>query len=1453
MATCNLFEEDEVYVENQGKGVNFGLVLENAEFFSSSDEDDDDKVDERLQKGTVRVAWHPTGKETVVAENKVHLVDRSLMPGDIVRHLIQGQETQCGFVTDVDIRCHVHVLRTNKYIYNINSKDLQPLQKFSGAQEVLFNSWLGRVENVNYELIVIFQDGAKCQVDEDDMFNFEDVSDKRSRHGEFSFCHHYPGQELKGSMDSLSDAKWLHSTPRFCSRVANKKGKTFMVHVTVEKIVTKSVEVQWVFRGYEKVDNLNDSVSPPPRSIEGENVEKLQILDWFSHCNVQIGDRMTYAIKDDDTIADVTPRKAFDPKVTLLKDAPFKIVEEMDIKNQSNSTNVSQNVEKELDETEDPDIDDDDFESESDEKLGASSGRITGGRKKKNRGHKGTLRHKPGKPNHSIKVSCGRKRTLKERVIKPGETVEVEVEFTMSWVTVMWQDGSTEKDIPSCNLFPVHHLDDSEFFPGDFVLPTNDLAETVDYGVVVKADHHERTCIVHWFKAYDIGKATAPTLVEKDSEMSVYDIKDHPDYKYRPGHSIVRVGGFENSDLDKYQTLQTIGQILQLDPSGYLVIRWADGSISQHYPQEIFVVSDEADNFSEDSWESEDNSDDSSETWETESEHEIIGEENGAKADTEGGGYDQDILCEHKQELDSLLGRAETALFRLQNHLNNFGVTVQSPECFHDIIRIYRSCHDLDKILQSSFFNDPELQSLISQAKAELRRDKANKISKHLSQLFDTWSKSLPVCSNENVGTVAIAGKTIKVGMIKGKESEVCLLAGDEKNDLTSENVGDSSLDNLTLAYVADSGLDTAICLAEGGVTCAKTNLAASACSLTEEGSLNLKKEVSEPSLSNSCKVQDSGCRRLSDPFNDTSVNSGAKIKKKNLDALVGENCVSKAAKRAKSDSYDDSGREVKKSRDETRSANHIAQELCSLICQNLQKQILRIHDEVNKRTNRLLSSSRSSKQNNDKTQVTNDSQAKVNSSSENVDLNQDKEVSNSENKETVKDSNTLASTGETQPESKGSIAVGSRSDENHKLDFELTSESCNSLDMETSPEEVKSVQIPCKGFDMYGEVVSCHKYVSQESQPANPRTFRTAVKKELKLFQSSLPDGIFIKGFENRLDLYSVMILGPEGTPYEDAVFLFDLKLPNDYPNSPPLCFYHSYCTDRLNPNLYEDGKVCVSLLGTWSGKGTEVWTSKSNLLQVIVSIQGLILVPEPYYNEAGYEKQRGTQVGLENSRMYNEMAIIKTIQSLIKMCTRLPFLFKQEVYSYVKAHGPRMIARLRKWLAESEKMKKLVADTDFNVASCTILLSNTNLSQGNLSEDSQGQTSTSHLLVSSQDSCYLIGDRSGQDTVSNTNATASNTNATADCKDKGDCSCVQTCNGNCDDTNELCSVMKPSSEGSSQGVVPADSHQSLTADKQTPHFPLLPMSKGFCLTLQKTLSSYEKALHQLEPPLSP
>ena len=110
-------------------------------------------------------------------------------------------------------------------------------------------------------------------------------------------------------------------------------------------------------------------------------------------------------------------------------------------------------------------------------------------------------------------------------------------------------------------------------------------------------------------------------------------------------------------------------------------------------------------------------------------------------------------------------------------------------------------------------------------------------------------------------------------------------------------------------------------------------------------------------------------------------------------------------------------------------------------------------------------------------------------------------------------------------------------------------------------------------------------------------------------------------------MDLFRVLIVGPRDTPYALAPFVFDIRLPSNYPREPPSVFFHSWTAEtsdmqgKVNPNLYEDGTVCLSLLGTWNGdedKG-ESWTpGKSTVLQVLVSLLGLVLVREPYYSES-------------------------------------------------------------------------------------------------------------------------------------------------------------------------------------------------------------------------------------------
>ncbi|MCO5585437.1 hypothetical protein L7F22_039370 [Adiantum nelumboides] len=167
----------------------------------------------------------------------------------------------------------------------------------------------------------------------------------------------------------------------------------------------------------------------------------------------------------------------------------------------------------------------------------------------------------------------------------------------------------------------------------------------------------------------------------------------------------------------------------------------------------------------------------------------------------------------------------------------------------------------------------------------------------------------------------------------------------------------------------------------------------------------------------------------------------------------------------------------------------------------------------------------------------------------------------------------------------------------------------------------------------------------------SHSKKFLSHLRKEYEILQSSLPDTIFVKAYEDRADLLRVLIIGSKGTPYEDAPILIDFYLKPSYPLEPPRAHFHSWSDGhgRLSPNLYQEGMVCLSLLNTWTGEGSEKWhPNKSTLLQVFISIQALVLVAEPYFTEAGFElKERSDEVNT-SSRQYSERAYVLARRSI-------------------------------------------------------------------------------------------------------------------------------------------------------------------------------------------------------------
>ena len=144
---------------------------------------------------------------------------------------------------------------------------------------------------------------------------------------------------------------------------------------------------------------------------------------------------------------------------------------------------------------------------------------------------------------------------------------------------------------------------------------------------------------------------------------------------------------------------------------------------------------------------------------------------------------------------------------------------------------------------------------------------------------------------------------------------------------------------------------------------------------------------------------------------------------------------------------------------------------------------------------------------------------------------------------------------------------------------------------------------------------------------------------------------GIFIHWDEENMYKIKALIIGPEDTPYAYGNYLFDITFSDDYPHKPPLVQYQTrYGNIRFNPNLYTCGKVCVSILNTWSGPQ---WTSCQSLRSVLLSLQSL-LNENPIHNEPGFENELG-----DRCTKYNEVLIHSNFSVAILNILKKPGTF--------------------------------------------------------------------------------------------------------------------------------------------------------------------------------------------------
>ncbi len=130
-------------------------------------------------------------------------------------------------------------------------------------------------------------------------------------------------------------------------------------------------------------------------------------------------------------------------------------------------------------------------------------------------------------------------------------------------------------------------------------------------------------------------------------------------------------------------------------------------------------------------------------------------------------------------------------------------------------------------------------------------------------------------------------------------------------------------------------------------------------------------------------------------------------------------------------------------------------------------------------------------------------------------------------------------------------------------------------------------------------------------------------------------------------------LVIGPDDTPYQMGYYFFDFYYPEEYPFKPPrVVFQTRQGTIRFNPNLYACGKVCVSILNTWSGPQ---WTACQSIRSVLLSLQSL-LNSHPLQNEPGFENDVG-----ERSQCYNKIISYENVRfAILTMLEKPPPGFK-------------------------------------------------------------------------------------------------------------------------------------------------------------------------------------------------
>ena len=206
-------------------------------------------------------------------------------------------------------------------------------------------------------------------------------------------------------------------------------------------------------------------------------------------------------------------------------------------------------------------------------------------------------------------------------------------------------------------------------------------------------------------------------------------------------------------------------------------------------------------------------------------------------------------------------------------------------------------------------------------------------------------------------------------------------------------------------------------------------------------------------------------------------------------------------------------------------------------------------------------------------------------------------------------------------------------------------------------------------------------------AQVVTKETLKRIISDITDLVKTPLHDnGIYYEHDEANMLKGYVLIIPTNKSPYQYGNYFFSIEFPANYPYSPPKM---SYLTNngatRFHPNLYRNGRVCLSILNTWKG---DKWTACNTLSSILLHVATLF-TENPFLHEPGITE---THADFKKYTKAIEFQNYQTaIYDILGKTVNLPEGFYEKFYSIVldnyQNNKKEIMEKLQKKEGKSEK----------------------------------------------------------------------------------------------------------------------------------------------------------------------